>query len=117
MVLEDPRGQGVERADAPRRQAEADAEAAGAGDADTQAGEGARAEADGEQVDALPAAGRDGRPLDLLQQPGRVQRPSGGGKPQLRLVQDLSVAPGAGDGVDRRGVEADDYQGFATPSP
>jgi hypothetical protein len=29
-------------------------------------------------------------------------------------VQDLAVAPGAGDGVDRRGVEADDVQGFAT---
>jgi hypothetical protein len=37
------------------------------------------------------------------------------GEPQLRLVKDLAVAPGAGDGVDRRGVEADDDQGFATP--
>jgi hypothetical protein len=37
-----------------------------------------------------------------------VQGPSLGGKPKPRLVQDLPVAPGAGDGVDRRGVEADD---------
>lgn len=34
------------------------------------------------------------------------------GEPQLRLVQDLAVAPGAGDGVDRRGIEADDDQRF-----
>jgi hypothetical protein len=37
------------------------------------------------------------------------------GKPQLRLVKDLAVAPGAGDGVNRRGVETDDDQEFATP--
>jgi len=115
--LADPGGEGVERADAARREAEADAEPAGAGDPDPQAGEGAGAEPDREQVDLLPAAGRRSRPLDLLQQPGRVQRPPLGGQPQLRLVQDLAVAPGAGDGVDRRGVEADDYQGCATPSP
>jgi hypothetical protein len=116
-TLADPRRQRIQRADAARRQAEADAEPAGAGDPDPQAGEGAGAEADREQVDPLPAAGRRGRPLDLLQQPGRVQGPPLGGEPQLRLVQDLAVAPGAGDGVDRRGVEADDYQGCATPSP
>jgi hypothetical protein len=107
-TLADSRGEGVESADAARRQAEADTEPAGAGDPDPQAGEGAGAEPDREQVDLLPAAGRRGRPLDLLQQPGRVQGPPLGGKPQLRLVQDLAVAPGAGDGVDRRGVEADD---------
>jgi hypothetical protein len=39
------------------------------------------------------------------------------GEPQLRLVQYLAVAPGAGDGVNRRGVKADDDQGIATPSP
>jgi len=116
-TLADPRRQGVERADAPRRQTEADAEPAGGGDPDPQAGEGAGAEPDREQVDPLPAPGRRGRPLDLLQQPGRVQGPPLGGKPQLRLVQDLAVAPGASNGVDRRGVEADDYQGCATPSP
>jgi hypothetical protein len=116
-TLADPRGEGVERADPAGRQAEADAETAGAGDPDPQAGEGAGAEPDREQVDPLPAAGRRNRPLDLLQQPGGVQGPPLGGKPQLRLVQDLAVAPGAGDGVDRRGVEADDYQGCATPSP
>jgi hypothetical protein len=117
QALGDPCRESVERADAARRQAEADAEPAGAGDPDPQAGEGAGAEADREQVDGVPAAGRGGGPLDLLQQPGRVQGPPLGGKPQLRLVQDLAVAPGAGDGVDRRGVEADDYQGCATPSP
>jgi hypothetical protein len=116
-TLADPRGEGVERANTACRQAEADTEPAGAGDPDPEAGEGAGAEADREQVDRVPAAGRRGRPLDLLQQPGRVQGPPLGGKPQLRLVQDLAVAPGAGDGVDRRGVEADDYQGCATPSP
>jgi hypothetical protein len=36
------------------------------------------------------------------------------GEPQLRLVEDLAVAPAAGDGVDRRGVEADDVQSGAT---
>jgi hypothetical protein len=116
-TLADPRGQDVERAYPTGRQAEADAEPAGAGDPDPQAGEGAGAEADREQVDRVPAARRRGGPLDLLQQPGRVQGPPLGGKPKLRLVQDIAVAPGAGDGVDRRGVEADDYQGCVTPSP
>lgn len=115
--LDDSRRQGVERADPSHGQAEADGKAAGAGDPDPQAGEGAGSETDREQVDRLPATDRRGRPLDLLQQPGRVQGPPGRGEPELRLVQDLAVAPGAGDGVDRRGVEADDYQGCATPSP
>lgn len=115
--LDDARGEGVERADASHGQAEADREAAGAGDADPQAGEGAGSETDREQIDRTPAAGRRGGALDLLQQPGRVQGPPGRGQAQLRFVQDLAVAPGAGDGVDRRGVEADDYQGCATPSP
>lgn len=113
--LADPGGEGVEGADAAPRQAEGEAEPARGRDPDPQAGEGAGPEADREQVDPPPAARRRGRPLDLLQQPGRVQGPPLRGKPQLRLVQDLAVAPGAGDGVDRRGVEADDYQGFATP--
>jgi hypothetical protein len=111
----DPSAERVEGADAPRRQPEADRETAGGRDPDPDPGEGAGAEPDREQVDAVPAAGRGRRLLDLLQQPGRVQGPSLGGQPQLRLVQDLAVAPGAGDGVDRRGVEADDDQGSAIP--
>ena len=112
--LADPRRQRVEGADSARRQAEADAEPAGGRDPDSQAGEGAGAEPDGDQVDLRPAASRSGGALDLLQQPGRVQRPPGGGETQLRLVEDIAVAPGAGDGVDRRGVEADDVQSGAT---
>jgi hypothetical protein len=113
--LADPRRQRVERADAAQRQTEADAEAAGGRDPHPQAGEGAGAEPDREQVDRIPAALRRSRPLDLLQQAGRVQGPPLRGQTQLRLVQDLTVAPGAGDGVDRCGVEADDVQGVATP--
>lgn len=105
----------VEGADTALRQPEADREAAGGGDPDPDPGEGAGAEPDREQVDAVPAAGRGGRPLDLLQQAGRMPGPPLRGQPQLRLVQNLAVAPGAGDGVDRRGVEADDDQGRATP--
>lgn len=112
--LADPCRQGVEGADATRRQPEAEAEAAGGRDPDPQAGEGAGAEPDGDQVDLLPAADSGGGALDLLQQPSRVQGPPLRGEPQLRLVQDLAVAPGAGDGVDRRGVEADDVQDGAT---
>jgi hypothetical protein len=113
--LADPGGEGVERADAPRRQAKADAEPARGGDSDPEAGEGARPEADREQVDRLPAARRRDRPLDLGEQAGGVPGPPLRGEPQLRLVQYLAVPPGAGDGVDRRGVEADDGQGAATP--
>ena len=109
--LGDPRGERVERADPPHRQAEADAQPAGGRDPHPQAGEGARAEADREQVDRFPATRSSGRPLYFLQEPGRVQGPPLWGEPQLRLVQYLAVAPGAGDGVYRRGVEADDDQG------
>ncbi len=59
-----------------------------------------------------PAAAAAG--LDLGQQAGRVPGPSLRGKPQLRLVKYLAVAPGAGDGIYRRGIEPDDDQGFAT---
>ena len=110
-------GDGIERADAAGRQAEADAEPTGRRDPHPQAGEGARAEPARQQVHVLPAAGRGNGPLDLLEQAGRVPGPSLRGKPQLRLVQYLAVAPGAGDGVYRRGVETDDDQGVATPSP
>ena len=112
--LGDARRQGVERADAAGRQAEAEREAAGGRDPDPQAGEGPRAEADREQVDRLPAAGGVNAALDLLEQPRRMQGPPLRGDPELRFVDDLAVAPGAGDGVNRRGVEADDDQGSAT---
>jgi hypothetical protein len=115
LGLRDPAPQNVESADAAQRQAETDAEPAGAGDPDPDAGEGAGAEPDRDQVDGLPAAGRRGRSLDLLQEPGRVQGPPSRGEPALRLVQDLAVAPGAGDSVNRCGIEADDDQGRATP--
>jgi hypothetical protein len=82
----------------------------GGGDADPQAGEGARAQPDGEQLDLAPAAGGLGRPLDLDQQPGRVPGPALAGEPEARFLQDLAVAPGAGDGVEGRGVEADQRQ-------
>lgn len=112
--LGDPCGKRIQGADAAHRQAEADAEPAGGRDPDPQAGEGAGAEPDRDQVDLLPVPRRAGGALDLLQQPGRVQGPPRGGETQLRLVKDLAVAPGAGDGVDRRGVEADDVQNGAT---
>lgn len=112
--LADPGSQGVEGADATSRQPEADAEPARSGNTDPEASEGAGPKADSEQVDLTPAPGGGHRPLDLLQQPGRVQGPPLRGETQLRLVQYLAVAPGAGDGVDRRGVEADDDQGIAT---
>lgn len=115
--LGDPVGEGVEGADSPCGQPEADAQSLRGGDPDAQAREGPRSEPDREQVDGFPAAGGSGRALDLVQQPGRVQGPPLRREPQLRLVQYLAVAPGAGDGVDRRGIEADDDQGFATRSP
>jgi len=111
----DPAAEGVERAYAARRQAEADAEAARGRDPDPDPGEGPRAEADRDQVDGLPAVRRGSRPLDLLQEPGRMPRPPLRREAELRLVDRLAVAPGAGDGVDRRGIEADDDQGRATP--
>jgi hypothetical protein len=113
--LADPHRQCVERANAAQRQAEADAEAAGGRDPHPQAGEGAGAEPDRDQVDRVPAARRRSRTLDLLQQAGRMQGSPLRGQAQLRLVQDFTVAPGAGDGVNRRGVEADDVQSVATP--
>jgi len=113
--LTDPGRKGVQRADTAHRQVAAGAQPAGGGDPDPQAGEGAGAEPDGDQVDRLPAPGRLGRGLDLGQQSGRMPGPPLRGEPQLRLVKDLAVAPGAGDGVYRRGVETDDDQGFATP--
>jgi hypothetical protein len=112
--LADPDGKRVEGADPTRRQAEAERQPAGGRDPHPQAGERPRPEADGDQVDALPAARRRGRPLDLLEQAGRMEGPPLRGEPQLRLVEDLAVAPAAGDGVDRRGVEADDVQSGAT---
>ena len=54
------------------------------------------------------AVGRAPRPRSSSA--GRVPRPPVRGEPQLRLVQDLAVAPGAGGGVGGRGVEADDDQ-------
>jgi hypothetical protein len=113
--LLDPPRQGVQRADATNRQAEADGEAARSSDPDPQAGEGAGTEADREEVYLAPAAGRGGSRLYLGQQPGRMQRPAPRREPQLRLVQDLAVAPGAGDGIGRRGIEADDDQRRAIP--
>jgi hypothetical protein len=106
---------GVEGADTTRRQVSADGESAGGGDPDPDPGEGAGPETDREQVDPVPAAGRVRRLLDLAQEPGRMEGPPAWGEPQLRLVQDFAVAPGAGDGVNRRGVEADDDQGRAIP--
>jgi hypothetical protein len=44
-----------------------------------------------------------------------MQGPPSRGEPQLRLVENLAVAPGAGDGVNRRGIETDDDQGRTTP--
>ena len=114
-LLLDAAAERVERADAPGRHSQADREAAGGGDPDPDPGKGPGAEPDGKQVDAVPATGRGGCLLDLAQEPGRVPGPPLRGEPQLRLVQDLAVAPGAGDGVDRRGVEADDDQGSAIP--
>jgi hypothetical protein len=110
----DPGGERVERADASRRDPEAGAQPAGGGDPDPQAGERARPEADRDQVDRLPAARRARRLLDLGQQAGRVAGPPLAGEPQQRFLQDLAVAPGAGGGVDRRGVEADDDQGLSS---
>jgi hypothetical protein len=110
----DSAAEGVERADAAQRQTEADAETAGGRDPNPDPGKGAGAEANRDQVDRLPTAGRGGRLLDLLQEPGRVERPPPRGQSQLRLVEHLTVAPGAGDGVYRRGIETDDDQRCTT---
>jgi len=111
----DPGGERVERADPGRRDPEAGAQPARGGDPDPQAGEGAGPEADRDQVDRAPAARRARRLLDLGQQAGRVPGPALAGEAQQRLLQDLAVAPGAGGGVDGRGVEADDYQRGSAP--
>jgi hypothetical protein len=111
----DPARERVEGADAGRRQAAGGSEAAGGGDPDPQPGEGTGAEADRDQVDLRPAAGGGCCPLDLAQQRGRVPGPAGCREPELRLVQGLAVTPGAGGGVDRRGVEADDGQRACAP--
>jgi hypothetical protein len=106
----------VERADAGHRQGEGSGEAAGGGDPDPQADEGARPEADGDPLDPLPATGGGGDLLDRAQQRGRVLGLAVGPRSQQRLAQDSAVAPGAGGGVDRGGVEADDGQGAAASS-
>jgi hypothetical protein len=108
--LRDPAAERVEAADPARRQPQAGREAARGRDPDPQAGERAGAQADRDQVDLPPAAGRRRGGLDLAQQRRRVARPAGGGEPELGAVQDLAVAPGAGGGVGGRGVEADDDQ-------
>lgn len=107
-------GEGIERADAAGRQPEAETQTLGGGDADAKTGEGSWSQPHREQIDRPPATGSSRRALDLVEQAGRVQGPPPRGKPQLRLMQNLAVAPGTGDGVDRRGIEADDDQGFAT---
>jgi len=101
----------VQGAHSRRREPQPGAESLRGRDPNPQAGEGARSEPDGEEVDAAPAARRRGEEFDLGQQSGRVARPALGREAQLRLLDDLAVAPGAGDGVERGGVEADDYQG------
>lgn len=114
----DTGGERVEGADAGGRQPGRGGEAVRGRDPDPQAGEGAGAEADRDQLDARPAAGGRGGALDLDQQRGRVPGPPGRGEPKLGLVQRLAVAPGAGGGIDGRGVEADDDQlGSAPPEP
>lgn len=113
--LSDAARERVEGADPGRRQAAGGGETTRGGDPDPQAGEGAGPEADRDQVDLPPTAGGCGCGLDLAQQRGRVPGPPGRGEPQLRLVQGLAVAPGAGGGVDRRGIEADDDQLDSAP--
>jgi hypothetical protein len=107
----DPGAERVERRDPACRLAEAERQPFGGGDPDPQAGERPRPEADRDQVDRLPAARGRGAALDLGEQPGRVQRPAALVQAQPRLGDDLAVAPGAGDRVGGRGVEADDDQG------
>jgi hypothetical protein len=106
----DPAPERVEGADPARRQPEAGGQPARGGDADPQPRERARPEADGEQLDRVPAAGGGGRRRDLGEQRRRVPRPAGRREAELGGVQDLAVAPGADGGVDGRGVEADDDQ-------
>ena len=111
----DPGAQRVKRGDPAGPLAEAERQPFGGRDPDPQAGERARPEPDRDQVDRLPAARLRGAALDLRQEAGRVQRPSPLGEAQVRLGEDLAVAPGAGGGVGGRGVEADDDQGDRSP--
>jgi hypothetical protein len=113
----DARAERVEGRDAAPPEAKAEGQPFGGRDADPQAGERAGPEPDGEQVDRLPAPGRIGAALDLAEQPGRVQRPSTLGEPEVRLGDDVPVPPGAGGGVGGRGVEADDDQGARPLGP
>ena len=113
----DPGAERVEGHDAARPQPEAEAEALGGGDADPQPGEGPGADPDRDQADRLPAAGGLGAALDLAEEAGGVQRPAALVEPEVRLGDDLAVAPGAGGGVGGRGVEADDDQGARPLGP
>jgi len=106
----DPGPERVEGRDAAPRQPEAERQAFGGGDPDPQAREGARPEPDRDQIDRVPASGGVGTALDLGEKPGRVQRPTTLGQAEVRLGDDLTVAPGAGSRVGGRGVEADDDQ-------
>jgi hypothetical protein len=115
--LADPGAEGVQGGDAAPRQPEAEEQAFGGRDPDPQAGERAGPEPDRDQVDLLPAADDVGAALDLGEQPGRVQRPAALGEPEVRLGDDLTVAPGADGGVGGRGVEADDDQETRLPAP
>jgi hypothetical protein len=100
----------VERADPGQREAGAGRQRLGAGDADPQAGEGAGAEADRDPLDSVPATGRGGRPLDLLEQSRRVPGAAVGAEAEQRLVEDLAAARRADGGVLGRRVEADQRQ-------
>jgi hypothetical protein len=100
----------VERGDPAPLLAQAERQPLGGGDADPQPGERSRPEPDRDQVDRVPAPGGLGAALDLGEQPGRVQRPTALGEPEVRLGDDLAVAPGTRGGVGGRGVEADDDQ-------
>jgi hypothetical protein len=107
----DPGPERVEGRDPAPPLAEAEDQAFGGGDPDPQAGERARPEPDRDQIDRIPAPGGLGTALDLGEETGRVERPTALGEPEVGLGDDLTLAPGAGDGVGGRGVEADDDQG------
>ena len=117
--LADPAAERVERADAARRQRRSRlAEPPRGGDRDPHPGEGAGAEPDRDPVDPLPAAGRrGGAPRPRSRRPVACRGRPAVGEPELRLVQDLAVAPGAGGGVRGRRVEADYEQGRAPLLP
>lgn len=106
----DPGAERVERGDAAPRLAETRRQPFRGRDPYPQAGERARPEPDRDQVDGLPPARRLGTALDLGQEAGGVARAAALGEPELRLGDDLAVAPGGRRGVRGRGVEADDDQ-------